>query len=376
MNRSRLKRYALGTTEGLKAVKAGLADGSSWYRSPVPRKRLKELMRRDDREATISTALWLGSLAVTGAGGAALLRSRYRPLAYPVLAAYGVLYATASDSRWHECGHGTAFKTRWKNDVVYQIACFLDMKDPVASRWSHTRHHTDTIIVGRDPEIEAMRPARLAKMTVNLVGLHYVPSAVRDLAIHTSGRLRKGEETYVPEEERPKVYRTARIWSAIYGATALAAVGTRSWIPFVLVGGPQIYGCWLRYVYSYTQHAGLGENVLDHRLNTRTVYMNALNRFLYMNMNYHVEHHMFPMVPFHQLEGLHEEIKDDLAPAYDGIVETYKEILPAISRQLRDPSHYVRRELPPTAQPLHAVNDGRAPELPELTPEELAAAAA
>lgn len=371
MYRERLKRYTLGSVEGLKAVGAGLADGASWYRSPVPRKRLKELMRRDDREATVNTAVWLGSLVATGAAGAALLHSRYRPLAYPVLAAYGVLYATASDARWHECGHGTAFKTRWKNDVVYQIACFLDMKDPVASRWSHTRHHTDTIIVGRDPEIEAMRPARLAKIAANMLGLHFVPTAMRDLALHASGRLTRAEETYVPEEERSKVRRTARIWAGIYAATGAVALATRSATPFVLVGGPQIYGCWLRYVYSYTQHAGLGENVLDHRLNTRTVYMNRLHRFLYMNMNYHVEHHMFPMVPFHALADLHEEIRPDTAPAYDGILETYREIIPAIARQLTDPTHYVRRELPETAQPLHPVNDGRALDLPE--PEGVAA---
>lgn len=366
MNRARLKRYALGTTESLKAVKAGLAGGSAWYRSPVPRKRMKELMQREDATATLDTALWLGSLVATGAAGAALLRSGRTALAYPVLAAYGVLYASASDARWHECGHGTAFKTRWKNDAVYQIACFLDMKNPTASRWSHTRHHTDTIILGRDPEIEAMRPARLAKIAANLVGLHFVPSAMRDMVIHASGRLRSGEETYVPEEERPKVYRVARIWSAIYGATALTALATRSTLPLVMVGGPQVYGCWLRYVWSYTQHAGLGENVLDHRLNTRTVYMNRLNRFLYMNMNYHVEHHMFPMVPFHQLENLHEEIKHDTAAPYDGIVEAYREIIPAVARQLRDQTHYVRRELPETARPFHEMNDGRALELPDL----------
>jgi fatty acid desaturase len=29
------------------------------------------------------------------------------------------------------------------------------MREPTVWRWSHTRHHTDTIIVGRDREIEA-----------------------------------------------------------------------------------------------------------------------------------------------------------------------------------------------------------------------------
>ena len=43
--------------------------------------------------------------------------------------------------------------------------------------------------------------------------------------------------------------------------------------------------------------------MLDHRLNSRTVYMNPISRFIYWNMNYHIEHHMFPMVPYHAAAG-------------------------------------------------------------------------
>ena len=67
------------------------------------------------------------------------------------------------------------------------------------------------------------------------------------------------------------------------------------------VGLPTLYGGWLALSFGLTQHAGLAEDVLDHRLNSRTVYMNPIFRFLYWNMNYHVEHHMFPMVPYHAL---------------------------------------------------------------------------
>ena len=107
----------------------------------------------------------------------------------------------------------------------------------------------------------------------------------------------------------------------------------------------------------------MGENVLDHRLNTRTVKMCVVNRFLYWNMNYHVEHHMFPMVPYHRLPELHAEIRGDLAPAYPSIWAAYKEIVPAVLHQMRDDTFFVRRVLPDTANPFHVptpVNDGRA----------------
>ena len=99
-------------------------------------------------------------------------------------------------------------------------------------------------------------------------------------------------------------------------------------------------------IYGYTQHAGLAENVLDHRLNCRTVYMNWINRYLYWNMDYHVEHHMFPLVPYHALPKLHALVKADMPAAYNGLLEAYREIIPALLRQTKDPTYYVKRQLP------------------------------
>ena len=94
-----------------------------------------------------------------------------------------------------------------------------------------------------------------------------------------------------------------------------------------------------------TQHAGLAENVIDHRLNSRTVYMNPVFRFLYWNMNYHVEHHMFPMVPYHALPKLHAIMLPDTPKPYASTWEAYKEIIPALMRQRREPEWFVRRAI-------------------------------
>ena len=134
-----------------------------------------------------------------------------------------------------------------------------------------------------------------------------------------------------------------------------------SWLPVILVGGPRFYGTFMERIYSLTQHAGLGENVLDHRLNSRTVLMNPLNRFIYWNMGYHIEHHMFPMVPYYRLPELHEAVKGDLPAPYPSILAAYREIIPAIVRQLRDPTYFVKRELPPGAAPFRGPVDGLFP---------------
>jgi NAD(P)H-flavin reductase/nitrite reductase/ring-hydroxylating ferredoxin subunit len=120
----------------------------------------------------------------------------------------------------------------------------------------------------------------------------------------------------------------------------------------MFIGLPTLYGSWLMPIYGLTQHAGLAEDVLDHRLNCRTIYMNRVNRYLYWNMNYHIEHHMFPLVPYHALPRLHEAVKADMPKPYAGIIEAFKEIIPAIHKQIRDPSWFVRRELPQQARPI------------------------
>lgn len=311
MGRERLKRYSLVGPEGQRAVEAGLAGGD-WFRSDVPRNRMKELMRRSDYPAMRDTAIWLGAMVASGGLGAVFWGSW---LAVPFFLIYGVLYGSSSDSRWHESGHGTAFKTRSMNNALYQVASFFMMREPTVWRWQHTRHHTDTLILGRDPEIVAMRPARLARIFANLFGLVDVPVAVWHMVVHASGRLTAEEQTFVPDTEKRKVFVTSRVWLLVYAATVSACVLSGSVLPAMLIGGPRLYGAFMHLVYALTQHAGMGENVLDHRLNTRTVHMNRINRFLYWNMNYHVEHHMFPMVPYHRLPDLHKEIKHDLAPA-------------------------------------------------------------
>jgi len=99
------------------------------------------------------------------------------------------------------------------------------------------------------------------------------------------------------------------------------------------------------------QHLGLHEDVVDHRLNSRTIYMNPVFRFLYWNMNYHIEHHMFPMVPYHALPQLHEEMKGDCPKPNSSTWSAVKDVVRALRKQKTDPSYTIQRELPATARP-------------------------
>jgi len=175
---------------------------------------------------------------------------------------------------------------------------------------------------------------------------------VRNVSLHCMGRLTPEEITYIPETEHAKMFARARIYALIYAGIIALSIYTGSILPLMFIGLSSFYGVWLMPIYGYTQHAGLAENVLDHRLNCRTVYMNFINRFLYWNMGYHVEHHMFPLVPYHALPKLHELVKSDMPTPYNGIVDAYKEIIPTIVRQAKEPIYYINRELPTAPLPV------------------------
>lgn len=342
--------YSLTGAENARAVQRGLAN-ATWYKTEISRKQMKELMQRSDTVATRDTAIWLGLMILFAGIGIALWGSWW---AVPFFLAYGVLYGSGGDSRWHECSHGTAFKTPWKNEVVYQIACFMMMRNPVTWKWSHSRHHTDTIIVGRDIEISVKRPPNPLLIALSFIGVVDVYHAMKTMLLNSMGKMRAEDKDYVPESEWAKVYKVARIWTVIYAVTIATSLAFASWLPLVLIGLPRMYGAWHHVLTGLIQHAGLAEDTLDHRLNSRTCYMNPVSQFIYWNMNYHLEHHMFPMVPYHALPALHEIVKKDCPAPYPSMLAAYQEIIPALKQQMMDPSYFVQRNLPKQPAPNHS----------------------
>jgi len=318
-------------------------ESPAWYRTKLDPADIRNLMEKEDARPTRDATLWLGGMVLFAVIGVALWPSWW---GLPFWLAYGVLYGSASDAWWHECGHKTAFKTPWKNEVCYHIASFMLFRSPIVWRSSHVRHHTDTIVVGRDPEIVAMRPPDLFALCLNLFALIELRKFGNRMVRHALGRLDPEEAPYVRAQDLPKVTRVAQIHLAIYAATIIVSILLGSILPLMLVGLPSLYGAWHRVACAVLQHLGLAENVSDHRLNTRTVLMNPISRFIYLNMNYHLEHHMFTMVPYYNLPKLHEIIKHDTPTPDPSIFTAFKRLLPVLKQQLANHDAVMIRDLP------------------------------
>ena len=340
-----LRDYSLIGLETKIARQKGL-DEAAWYLSPVPRDKMRELLKRKDGPAIRDTLLWFGLIGGSGYLVFFLWGSWYAIFPYII---YSVLYASTSDSRWHESSHGTAFKTDWMNVVLYEIASFMVFRQSTVWRWSHTRHHSNTLIRGLDPEIAVPRPPKIWKVILGFFGLGGSIPEFKKLMKHATGKIDPQVATYLPENEHGKVILKARIYVSIYLIIIAISIIYGTILPLLFFVFPLFFGGWLMPVYGLTQHAGLQENVLDFRLNCRTVYMNRIHRFLYWNMNYHVEHHMYPLVPYHALPELHKIVKDDCPAPYKSIVDAFKEIIPTLLKQVNDVNYFAKRILPQKA---------------------------
>lgn len=345
-------RYGLsGGLDGIVAlddeqIEARMEE-KQWWSPDIPRSQLKALMARTDGPALWHFGLWIALLI--GSGTLAVL-SWGTWWAIPAFLLYGTIYSS-SDARWHECGHGTPFRTRWLNEVFYHISSFMTLREAYLWRWSHSRHHTHTYLVGRDPEIQVQRPADLLKIAMDFFYLRSGPPEVWRIIRHAFGRPDSNVRDFVPESELPKMYWSSRVYVAIIAGVALWSLAIGSFLPMMFVALPRFYGGWLHQLLGLTQHAGLAEDVYDHRANTRTVYVNPVFAYLYMNMQYHIEHHSTPMIPYHALPKYHEAIKDQTPPAYANLWEVYREMIPALIKQAtEDPNHHIERPIPESPQ--------------------------
>ena len=338
--------YSLTGPEAERAEEIGLVD-AQWYRSPISSSQLQDLTRRSTSRAAIDLLLWVALLVLAGV---LIWLARDSWMVVPAFLVYAALYGGSADARWHEFGHGTATSSDRLNNLAYYSACFMLLREPTVWRWSHFRHHGDTIVRGRDAEIVFPRPFARMAWVGNLVGLLGVPTMLKRIVKHAGGTVGDAEKSYIPTSEQRKVVIEARAYLVLLAGVIALSVVTRSIMPLLYVGLPTFFGSWLVLFFGTTQHAGLRENVLDYRENTRTVLMNPVFRFLYLNMNYHVEHHMYPSVPYRNLPKLHEVIKHDLPLPCSSMLAAYREIFQAVQAQQTDPAFELPRSIPTTAE--------------------------
>jgi len=326
-----------------------------WYRTPIPKEELKALHNRSDLLGAIQTLGYLGILGLMG--GLAVYSSMYGPLWATLVLTYGYgMVLSFAINGVHELGHGTVFKTKWLNVFFCHVLAFLGWINHEMFQTSHTRHHRYTLHPPDD--LEVVLPIRLMLkhfLLNSFIHFRAIWGGLKDPARIACGRFKGDWElTLYPEsepEKRAVPIRWARILLGGHALIAVAGFYFGLWIVPVLFVLPPFYGGWLFFLCNNTQHVGMLDNVPDFRLSCRTFTLNPVFRFLYWQMNYHTEHHMYAAVPCYHLDKLHRLIRHDLPYCPNGLVEVWREIADIQGKQEKDPTCQHTPVFPPTAAP-------------------------
>jgi fatty acid desaturase len=221
---------------------------------------------------------------------------------------------------------------------VFWITSLIFIEEPLYRRYSHAGHHTHTWLNSLDPQKPYGNPMTLAEYLAATVGLTFYMDAARQLIRHSAGRFTDSEREFIPGSEIQKLRFNSCIMAACYLALLACGIALQSAWPWLLYFIPRFLGGCIVSLYINTQHMCMGEDVHDHRLTTRSIKCSLVERMLYWNMNHHIEHHLYPAVPFHALPALSSQIRDQLPPPLSGVIAANVDILRAIARQRTEPS--------------------------------------
>lgn len=344
----------------------------NWYRSKVDKGIMRELMRKSDARAFVQFISQLLLFTFTGALAYLAFRNvhpgnwpRTLPLLLLALFVHGTFARFLGGGvALHELVHKTPFRTQAYNDLFTKIYAFIGWWDPVGYRVSHVRHHQVTAHTDEDGEV--VLPYGLDWHGIRFViteltfsptkvfwGLANFVLAARGQPRNVSHRAARGETKWIDSilpESNAALRREHCHWARIvvFGQLILATlfVITGNWFLIIIVNLGCLYCDWLFLLCGAPQHLGLAPDVSDFRLCTRTFTCGWFVGFLYCNMQYHLEHHMFPAVPFYNLPRLRRAIEHDLPPAPHGLWATWKELLPIMKRQRSDKKYVFVPRLP------------------------------
>ncbi|MEO0712088.1 MAG: fatty acid desaturase, partial [Pseudomonadota bacterium] len=292
-------------------------------------RKVKELATKSDRPGLIYLAK-LAALLL--ASGTLVLMTVGTWMMWPAMFLHGIILCVPSYSASHETAHGTAFKTKWLNEAVLWVTSFVYIEEPLHRRYTHTNHHMFTWHVGKDSQMPFDTPMGLAGWIQEITGLGLARFHTHVLFQLALGRYSDTMRMACPQSAFPKMTRNARIMIALYALIALAPF-FGVWSPIWLFVVPRILGAPVMLLFTLIQHVELQENSPSILESTRSFATGPVAQFLYMNMNNHVEHHLYPQVPFYNLNALAEEVKDQVPEPDPGFFKTNIEVLRVVTRR-------------------------------------------
>jgi fatty acid desaturase len=213
----------------------------------------------------------------------------------------------------HEFYHNTVFENKKLNKFCYRFLCIFNFINYEYNSISHKLHHINNSHDETDSE-KSLEKISYIDLILNLtINFNVLISRVKFLTLNAIGKFPVsitnnwiGTSIII----KKNIINAARIIIFYYFFTLLIALYfdiLKIYLLFLIL--PFVMNFWVDMI-SRAQHYGLEKNSDDILKTTRTVYLNKLLSFLNWNMNYHIEHHLYPSVPFYNLSKLNRLINN------------------------------------------------------------------
>ena len=333
-----------------------------WYRIPIDKVKLKELNRRSDlRGLTQAGSFLLIYLSTAFLSCYFFLQQHWILMVITCYIHSIFLGFMGMGAAVHELSHNTPFKTKWLNEFFYRLFCFLTWNNYLHFRESHRLHHRYTVHKGLDKEV-ILEPISISFFDiVSLFTFDYKNfwRLMKPNFAHFFGNADVDFFSWDPlfpkdakgDKKRQKICNWARF--VIIGHLILLGVFIyfKLWVLIYVVTFGYFFASFLVHGTEIQQHLGLRPNVPDWRICAYTAKFNPIISYLYWNMNYHIDHHMYAAVPFYNLPKLHDVLAYDLPKPVNGYLSGIKLIFSIQKKQRIDPDYCLMPEFPGTANP-------------------------
>ncbi len=338
-----------------------------WYRCPIEHSVLRELSRRNDLKGFAQAGGHLALFLATGALTYVLWLQEIWIAFLAALFVHGTVTSFWHGIAGHELTHGSVFKTKWLNKLFLYIFSTISWFDPFDYSASHTYHHRYTLHPEGDREVLLPISPTVGKtfliqlFTVNLFthpgrtlsegGLIATILCTARSALGPAGSnlLFHSEWLDSVHRDQPRQHMRSAWFSRwqlfFHAAVLVVSIATGQWVWVLLLSVASNIGNWARHACAMTQHCGLMDNTPDFRKSVRSMTMIWPLEFLYWNMNWHLEHHMYAGVPCYNLKKLHKALAHDM-PEPRTLVSAWREMRYVWDRQQEDPDYQFDTPLP------------------------------
>ena len=219
----------------------------------------------------------------------------------------------------HECCHRTLFRERWLNDRIGLIAggfLVTSYDGFCRAHWQHHRH-CGTDEDGEESDYLTLQDAPPSRLVLHLCkpllgaqALRLATGALSTVLRAASGRgdrlgatpaVATTTEAGEAAGHRPIVSPAAQLASIAGWQLLIAAIATgggRSpWLALVYPATAATFGLFFSRIRAFCEHVHIGR--FEGECSVRSHVPNPVDRLFFytLNMNLHVEHHLFPQVP-------------------------------------------------------------------------------